>query len=127
MESAEIVGFPAEQKEAGFDEFWDAYHSERRRKKSACRVVFEKITSPEGYHTRTRDKDSGQMIDIHLQATPEEIIMGAKAYYYQECVRGDTPAKFILHSTTFLNQGAWEDFDDAEAMANRLDEIRRRG
>jgi len=97
-----------------FDEFWLFYPSVRRVQKALCRAKWNAITGP-GLHTRMLDKDSGQFVDIFLQATPREIIDGAKRYAdkmrdpngkYGSYIDG---GKYVVSPAVFLNQGRWED------------------
>ncbi len=95
---------------ASFDEFWRMYP--RRVGKPLARAKWEAITNG-GLQTRTLDKDSGQFVEIELQATPEELIAGAKRYRDAQIDRTTFKLKdggrFICHPATWLNQGRWED------------------
>ena len=101
--------------EAGsFDEFWLYYPTPRRVGKPLAKAKWDAITGS-GLKTRTLDRDSGQYVDIELQATPEEIIAGVKRYDERCRKKGvgeysyEDGGKFICQPSTFLNQGRWMD------------------
>lgn len=95
-----------------FEEFWRVYP--KRVGKPMARAKFKAITG-EGLKTRTLDKDSNTYVEIELQATPEEIIEGAKRYYERNRLEGTgnfgfkDNGKYLCHPATWLNQGRWED------------------
>src|SRR5882672_1979316 len=60
-----------------FEEFWRVFP--RRTHKPLARAKWDAITGA-GLKTRTLDRDSGQYIEIFLQATPAAILDGAKRY-----------------------------------------------
>lgn len=95
---------------ATFDEFWRTYP--RKIGKPLARAKWDAITNG-GLQTRTLDKDSGQYVEINLQATPEELIEGARRYAKSQIdpqtFKVKDGGKFILHPATFLNQGRWLD------------------
>lgn len=102
---SEPVPIRPQPKEATFDEFWELYW--RKIDKALARTKWDRITNG-GLATRTMDRDSGQFIDIRLQAGPEEIIAGLKRYNrknYEE----KTEMKYICHPATWLNRGRWMD------------------
>ncbi len=93
-----------------FGEFWGLYP--RKVGKPLARAKWDAITNG-GLHTRTLDKDSGTYVEIVLQASPEELLAGAKRYRDAQIDRATYKLKdngrFILHPATWLNQGRWED------------------
>lgn len=97
-----------------FDEFWLHFPAPRRGQKALCRAKWNAITNG-GLKTRTLDKDSGQYVAIELQATPEEIIEGAKRYDAAMRDASGTfgkykdDGKFCVSPAVWLNQGRWED------------------
>lgn len=95
-----------------FNSFWQWYpHHPARKKKPAARQLFMKITSKEGHQTRTLDKDSGRYIELHLKATPEEIVEGAKEFWKSLPKKeGYTPdTTYCPAAEVWLNGGRWED------------------
>ena len=95
-----------------FTTFWVAYP--RKVGKPLARAKFLAITNG-GLRTRTLDKDSGQYVEIELQATAEEIIAGATRYADAQIDRSGSvyrkkdDGKFILYPETWLNKGRWLD------------------
>jgi len=99
-----------------FDTFWKIYpHWSTRSNKPASRVIFAAITSLKGHNGATLVE--GTRIKINIQDTPENIILGTKAYRMQL-----TEEKWAKGAQVFLNQGAFI-IDDAEALAARWDRI----
>lgn len=101
-------------REAAFAEFWKWYPLKKARPKAMA--LFMAITGPGGYETKTLNKDSGSYIPIHLAATPDEIIEGAKRFWKSLPAVSATSYKrdtsFCPHPATWLNQGRWSDLDD---------------
>jgi len=99
-----------EPRMAKFEEFWKLYP--RKIGKHLARAKWEKITNG-GLSTRTLDRDSGSYMEITLQATPDEIIEGARRYRDSQIDRRTyrliDDGKFICHPATWLNQGRWDD------------------
>lgn len=93
-----------------FDEFWK--HFPKRVGKPLARAKWNAITGP-GLKTKTLDRDSGGYVEIELQATPEELIEGAKRYRSTQIDRQTYDlkdgGKFTCHPSTWLNQGRWMD------------------
>lgn len=94
------------------EHFWKWYPKSRRVRKAQCKLMVDRITSPEGYATRMKMPD-GTMENVVHRATPEEIEAGTRTFLDKyrkpnsyEYVDG---GRFIPLSTTFLNQGLWED------------------
>lgn len=62
------------------------------------------------------EKDSGQYVELELQATADRILKGAKAYLESQKAKGSGAfgyvdgGKWIPHLSTFLNGGRWEDW-----------------
>lgn len=97
-----------------FEAFWRQYPHPRRVGKPLARAKWEAITNG-GLRTRTLDRDSGQYVEITLQATPAEILSGLKRYDDRVRKKGvgeygyEENGRFICHPATWLNQGRWED------------------
>lgn len=102
---------------ATFDDFWRL--CPKKVGKPIAEAKWRAITSPQGMMTRTLDRDSGLYIDIHLKATPEELIAGMKRYCMEQCptstweeiaqgrARLKDGGKYTCHPSTWLNQGRW--------------------
>ena len=97
-----------------FEAFWKS--CVKKAEKAKTRVLFSKITAPGGTDTRSLAKDSGGYIELHLEATAEELTAAMKAYskslIYVENDKYVT-SKYCLNPLTFLNSGRFEDFIDA--------------
>ena len=97
--------------EPTFDDFWKAYP--RKTGKAASRAMWEKITNG-GMKTRTLCRDSGNYLDITIQATPREIMAGAEFYRASQMMPDGWQirdgGRYVAHPTTWLNQGRWEDY-----------------
>lgn len=97
---------------AAFEAFWRAFP--KRVGKPIAKAKFMAIVRG-GYSTRTLDRDSGTYIDIHLEATPQQIIDAAKRYEAKNRKPGIgnysyiDDGKYLMHPATWLNRGAWED------------------
>lgn len=96
-----------------FNEFWQWYP--RKVGKAYARAVFHRITT---VGKKAQIKDEVALIE----ATPEEIIEGAKRYRRaivdgSKCCWDDPKAvwkideQFIPHPGTWLNQGRFEDYE----------------
>jgi hypothetical protein len=99
--------------EAGtFDEFWRVYP--KKVGKPLAKAKWDAITNG-GLKTRTLDRDSNQYIEIEVQASPQEIIDGAKKYEARNRKPGLgnygylDEGKYLAHPATWLNQGRWDD------------------
>lgn len=90
-----------------FETFWRAYP--RKVGKAMARAKWNAITT-KGLTAKCKDRD-GNVMDVELVATPEEIIEGALAYRWDSI---DTEDRFVAHPTTWLNQGRWEDVEEDE-------------
>ena len=98
-----------------FQEFWRIYpHYRARSKKAIARAKCDQITNG-GMTTNARDSE-GNSLKLTVVATPDEIIMGAKALRMAESEK-----KYCPGAQVFLNQSRWEDFDDLEAAAAEYD------
>lgn len=95
-----------------FEAFWRCYP--KKVGKPLAKAKWEAITNG-GLATRTMDKDSGSFVPITLNATPAEILEGAKRYELNNRKVGGgqfgykDDGKYLLHPSTFLNQGRWMD------------------
>ena len=86
------------------------------------RAKWDAITNG-GLHTTIRDNESNSM-KVTLQADPEDIIRGAKAYHQSLLMDDSVPdLRFAAGAQVWLNQGRWEDLDDAEELAQRFDRV----
>ena len=96
--------------QVGFEDFWK--HYPRRVGKPLARAKWDAITGP-GLKTRTLDKDSNSYVDIELQATPAELVEGAKRYRDSQIDRTTYKlrdnGRYVAHPATWLNQGRWMD------------------
>lgn len=94
-----------------FEEIWKLWPN--KAKKVIAKAKYDAILRG-GFKTRTLDKDSGQYVDIELEATADAILAGVKAYVSAQIdtrtYRLKDDGKFIPHLATFLNQGRWEDW-----------------
>ena len=94
-----------------FEDFWKWYPL--KRGKAKARALFKKITAPGGMDTYTVEKDSGMRLELHLEATPQELIDAAQAFWKtlpRKAADSYTPdTTYCPHATTWLNQGRWED------------------
>lgn len=101
-------GIKPELSASRFEEFWRFYP--RKVGKPLAKAKFEAIIKG-GYVTRTMDRDSGQFIEIELEATADEIIEGTKRYASslidRNTFKRKIEDKFIAHPSTFLNRGGW--------------------
>ena len=101
-----------------FNDFWAA--SPRKVDKALTRARFEALTSPSGLTTRIRDRESGQLIDVHHDQVSPETLVNAMKKYAQEQIDPQTfgykdGGKYLIHPATFLNRGRWLDFESEPA------------
>ena len=93
-----------------FEEAWKLYGN--KAKKPLAKAKFDAIVKG-GFKTRTMDKDSGQFVEIELEATADEIIEGIKRYMKAQIDMKTFTikdgGKYIPHLCTFLNQGRFFD------------------
>ena len=94
-----------------FEEFWSAYP--KRVGRALARAKYEAIIKG-SYRTRTLERDSGQFIEIELEATEDEIIQATKAYARSlvdmNTFKRKVEDKFIPAASVWLNRGSWQDF-----------------
>ena len=106
--------------EPTFDDFWAAVPPEKRIDKPLCRAKFAAITSKAGLTTKNLDKDSGEYVEIHLQASAADILKGWVNYCREHATaetRWNPPSKmklkeggrFVRRPATFLNRGGWDE------------------
>lgn len=96
-----------------FEDFWDRQHHKTGR--LIAEIKWKAITSKEGLSTKIRDPETGELHEVSLKATGEEIIKGYKAYI--ESTMGGRPTylmtleerQYLMRPTTFLNRGGWLD------------------
>ena len=97
-----------------FDDFWSA--SPRKLDKVLAKARFDALTSKDGLTTRIRDRESGQLIDVHYDQVSPEILVNAMKKYAKEQMDPKTfgykdDGKYLIHPATFLNRGRWLDYD----------------
>lgn len=99
-----------ETPQGDFEAIWRLWPN--KAKKPLARAKYEAILKG-GFHTRTLDRDSGLYVDIELNAAPDAILAGAKAYLDSQVDRRTyrlrDDGKYIPHLATWLNGGRWED------------------
>ena len=99
-----------------FEEFWALVPMQKRIDKAMCRVKFAAITSERGLTTKNLDKDSGEYVEVHLQATAAEILRGWLDYCRENATpdtKWNPPSKmklkeggrFMRRPSTWLNRG----------------------
>ena len=90
-----------------FEEFWRVYPL--KKGKPLAQAKWDAITNG-GLRTRTLDRDSGQYVEIELQASPAELIDGAQRYRDRQINRNTFQIDpYTCHPSTWLNQGRWLD------------------
>lgn len=100
--------------QATFEDFWKA--CPRKVGKPLTQAKWNAITNG-GLKTKTLDRDSGEYVEIFVQATPEELVAAMKRYdkslrsYKHDGDYGSLKddERFIPHPATWLNQGRWMD------------------
>ena len=105
-----VVRLLPEPEQSRFEEVWKLWPN--KAKKVLAKAKYDAILKGR-FKTKTLDKDSGQYIPLELEATPDAILAGAKAYIDSQVDRRTYKLKddgrFIPHLATWLNQGRWED------------------
>lgn len=95
-----------------FEAIWRLWPN--KAKKVIAKAKYEAILAG-GFKTRTLDRDSGQFIDIELEASEADILAGVKAYVASQMdkntYRLKDDGRFIPHLATWLNGGRWADFE----------------
>ena len=97
-----------------FDEWWTAFPTCRRVGKALARQLWTAITGS-GLHTRMQNRDSGEYVVVFHQATAEELLAAVKRYDQRMMNSSGAygsykdDGKFVMHPSTWLNRGAWED------------------
>ena len=101
--------------QATFDDFWK--ECPKRVDKMLAKAKWDAITSPDGLSTRIKDRETGELVEVHLKATPDELVAGMKRY--DRSVRTYKPgadwgtlkddSAYICHPSTWLNRGRWLD------------------
>ena len=100
-----------------FNEFWKWYpHHPQRKSKAKARSLFLQIIQPGGVDTRSKNKDSGQFMDLHLEATSEAIVEATKAYRKalipQRMGEYAPDTTYTPNALVWLNGGDWENYDE---------------
>lgn len=96
-----------------FEALWKIWP--RREGKAVARTKYQGIVSGP-YHSKTLDKSSGQFIDLRLNATESDILLGAKRYLESQKAKGSGAygyvdgGKWIPHLATWLGRAGWEDW-----------------
>ena len=94
-----------------FDECYKTYpHNPSRKSKAKARNLFLKIIAPGGTNTKSKNKDSGGYDDMHLEATPEEILAGVVQYRKDMTPKGTYTAvtDYVPFMHVWLNGGRYE-------------------
>lgn len=98
-----------------FDEWWTAYPTCRRVGKAMARQLWTDITSDHGLRTRMQNRDSGQYVEVTHKATADELLAAVRRYDARMMNSSGAygsykdDGKFVMHPSTWLNRGAWED------------------
>jgi hypothetical protein len=95
--------------EVSFDDWWSL--QVHKIGKVICQSKWNAITSEQGYHTKMLDKSTGEYVDIHLKATPQEIYDGQKRQNAElfRSQNSQDEKQFIRRPQQWLNQGGWLD------------------
>lgn len=92
-----------------FETLWQRWPN--KAKKALAKARYADVVK--GFKTRTLDKDSGNYVELELQAAEDEVLAGAKAYldsqFDRATYRYKDAGRFIPHLATWLNQGRWMD------------------
>ena len=91
----------------GFDEWYAVMPV--KKGKAIAKAIYPIITTSV-FHTKVRDSD-GNMINLSLSATPDELLQAGKVYAYR-MIEEDKPRHFIKHANAWLNAGRWMDEED---------------
>ncbi len=111
MQPNVVTLFPEPEKavQSRFEEVWKLWPN--KAKKPLAKARYDALLRGP-FKTRTLDKDSGQYVDIELEASEEEIVAGIKAYLKSQITKDfkmKDDGKYIPHLATFLNQGRFLD------------------
>ena len=104
-----VLAFPQPESDR-FDEFWSVFP--KRVGKPLAKAKWDAVTSVEGLTTKTLDRDSGQLVTIHVQASAEELIEAAKRYAKSQIgpdYKLKDGGRFTLHPATWINAGRFMD------------------
>ncbi len=97
--------------EPTFADLQKAYPRTSRTKPAAAKAKWDAIISEEGLHTRNRDEDSGTFVDVHLKATPQEIIEAARLYRQEmQLPESYKYSEYTQGLQNWLNQGKWMNY-----------------
>ena len=108
-----ILPFPQPEL-SHFDEWWSLqFH---KTGKVMAKAKWDRITSPEGLTTRAMDKSTNEYVQIHLQASPQEIVDAQKrqnkalfdAYGFSGPALMEAK-KYLRRPVQWLNQGGFWD------------------
>ena len=96
-----------------FDDFWEAYPLKVH--KADARTLFNQIIKPGGHDTTKAQKDGGVvvgMVPVHLEATPEQLVDGAKQFARSLVKVVDdryvTNLAYCRHAETWLRHEGWD-------------------
>lgn len=96
-----------------FEDFWRIQHHKTGR--LLAKIKWDAIISKGGLSTKIRDPETGELHEVDLKATPEEIITGYKKYISNymngrpSYSMSAEERQYLKRPITFLNQGAWMD------------------
>ena len=96
--------------EPTFEDFWNAYpHHSTRSKRAMSKAKWDAITGP-GLDTVAKDGE-GNSMRLNLKADPQRIYRAAVAY---RLGMSDNDKQYAPGAQVWLNQGRFEDYDDAQ-------------
>ena len=96
--------------DGGFEEFWKAYpHHSTRSKRAMSKAKWDAITG-NGLDTVAKDGE-GNSMRLNLKADPKRIYRAALAF---RMGMSQDDMKFAPGAQVWLNQGRFEDYDDAQ-------------
>jgi hypothetical protein len=94
-----------------FEEFWKVFP--KRIGKQMAYMRWREITSEQGLITKALSHCAGEFLTIHLKASPDQILEGAKKYRQRQIdprtYKLKDDGKFTCMPETWLNQGRWDD------------------
>lgn len=106
------VSSAAPSAEPSFADFWRIYP--RKINRALCQAKWHAITNG-GLATRMMDRTTGLYESIRLQASPDQIIAGARAFLAAWPRKPNSydylDPQFIPHPATWLNSGRWMDHE----------------
>jgi len=100
---------PERALDSRFEEVWRMWPN--KAKKPLAKARYQALLKGP-MKTRTLDRDSGQFVEIEVEAGEDEIEAGVKAYLKSQITKDfkmKDDGKYIPHLSTFLNQGRFLD------------------